>query len=89
MTAAAETHKCTVPACTRQIPVHRLMCRPHWYQVPKPLRDLIWATWRSGAGVFDPQYRDAVRRAIAAAGARPPGKRGLGARTAGRRRHRA
>jgi hypothetical protein len=42
------------------------MCRPHWYQVPKLLRDRIWVTWRSGAGVFSPEYRQAVGEAVVA-----------------------
>ena len=25
-----------------------LMCRRHWYMVPKPLRDAIWQTYRDG-----------------------------------------
>jgi hypothetical protein len=59
-------HDCRAPVCKVSVPRSRLMCRPHWYQVPKPLRDRIWATWRSGAGVFDPEYSDAVRQAIEA-----------------------
>ncbi len=42
------------------------MCRPHWYQVPKPLRDAVWATWRSGAGAGTPAHTAAIRAAIAA-----------------------
>lgn len=40
------------------------MCRSHWYQVPKPLRDVIWATWQSGAGVGTPGHTDAILAAI-------------------------
>jgi hypothetical protein len=42
------------------------MCRPHWYLAPKHLRDRVWATWHSGAGVFSPAYRQAVGQAITA-----------------------
>jgi hypothetical protein len=66
--AQADTHRCRIPGCGQAVPLARLMCRPHWYQVPKPLRDRIWATWRSGAGVFDPEYREAVRQAVEADG---------------------
>jgi hypothetical protein len=65
----SETHKCAmsrVRLCEDRVPLNRLMCRPHWYQVPKHLRDLIWATWGGGAGILDPEYRQAVRDAIAA-----------------------
>jgi hypothetical protein len=58
--------RCRIPGCPAQVGRRRLMCRPHWYQVPKPLRDLIWATWRSGAGVLDPAYRRAIAQAVAA-----------------------
>ena len=58
--------RCRIPGCTATVSPERLMCRPHWYQVPKHLRDLIWATWRSGAGVLSPAYRHAVRQAITA-----------------------
>jgi hypothetical protein len=49
------------------------MCRPHWYQVPKPLRDRVWVTWQSGAGAFSPEYREAVRQAVEAVLARGAG----------------
>jgi hypothetical protein len=42
------------------------MCRAHWYRLSKELRDLVWATWRSGEGVLSSEHREAVRRAIAA-----------------------
>lgn len=65
---------CRVPGCAVTISPQRLMCRPHWYQVPKDLRDLIWATWCSGAGLFSDAHQQAVRQAVAAAG--PPGPSG-------------
>jgi hypothetical protein len=30
---------CHVPSCNEQIDPSRLMCRHHWYRVPKQLRD--------------------------------------------------
>jgi hypothetical protein len=63
-------HPCEIPACPVLVASDRLMCRPHWYQVPKLLRDLVYATWRSGAGVFTPEYREAVRQAVEAVQAR-------------------
>ena len=48
-----------------QIDPSRLMCRRHWYRVPKPLRDQVWATWRSGQGVLSNEHQDAVRIAMA------------------------
>lgn len=58
--------RCRIPGCGMAVGRMRLMCRGHWYQAPKHLRDAIWATWRAGAGIFDPAYRQAVRDAVAA-----------------------
>jgi hypothetical protein len=42
------------------------MCRPHWYLVPKELRDQVWATWRSGQGAFSREHRETVHKAVVA-----------------------
>ncbi len=60
------TARCSVPACSRPIDPTRLMCRHHWYAVPKEIRDRVWATWRSGQGALSPEHGQAVREAIAA-----------------------
>jgi len=57
---------CPVPGCDEEIDVSRLMCRHDWYAVPKPLRDRVWATWRSGRGALRAEHQEAVRRAILA-----------------------
>ena len=68
MTAArgpgAATHPCPC-GCGQQIRATRLMCRTSWYQVPKPLRDQVWATWRNGDGAGTPEHGDAIRAAVA------------------------
>jgi integrase len=51
--------RCRVPGCTATVSAQRLMCRPHWYTVPKQVRDLIWATWRSGAGALSARKGEA------------------------------
>jgi hypothetical protein len=58
---------CPVPGCSERINPSRLMCRPHWYLVPKPVRDRVWASWRSGSGTGSPAHQHWVRMAIAAA----------------------
>jgi len=55
-----------VPSCNEEIDTSRLMCRHHWYRVPKQLRDHVWATWRSGRGTLSTEHQRAVRLAIAA-----------------------
>ncbi len=59
------SHLCPVVGCRRH--VDRLMCSRHWYKVPKPLRDAVWVTWRSGEGIGTPEHTDAILAAIAAA----------------------
>jgi hypothetical protein len=39
---------CHALGCLAAIPDSMLMCRRHWYMVPKPLRDAIWQSYRSG-----------------------------------------
>jgi hypothetical protein len=69
--SAWQAGRCPVPGCGDQIDPSRLMCRRHWYQVPRPLRNQVWATWRSGQGALSREHADAVRTAIAACQERP------------------
>jgi hypothetical protein len=55
---------CAVTGCSEHIDPSRLMCRGHWYRVPRQLRDLVWASWRSGAGALSPEHLEAVRLAV-------------------------
>ena len=41
-------HSCHAHACNVMVPPAMFMCRRHWFMVPKPLRDAIWATYRRG-----------------------------------------
>ena len=67
---------CAVPGCGDQIDRTRLMCRRDWYHVPKPFRDQVWRTWRSGQEANSREHQEAVLQAIAAARlARLPGWR--------------
>src|SRR5260221_9914101 len=58
--------RCPVPGCGDLIDPSRLMCRRHWYRVPKHLRDQVWATWRSGQGTHSREHYETVRMAIVA-----------------------
>jgi hypothetical protein len=58
--------RCPVPGCRAQIDSSRLMCRSHWYLVPKQIRDRVWATWRSGQGAHSVEHLESVRMAITA-----------------------
>jgi hypothetical protein len=67
MTLSGGASRCRIPRCRLPIDASRLMCRDHWYLVPKEVRDQVWATWRSGQGAFSKEHEEAVRAAIAAA----------------------
>jgi hypothetical protein len=41
-------HTCHWPGCDRQVPPAMLMCRAHWFRLPKALRDGIWRAYRPG-----------------------------------------
>ena len=73
MSRAAAT--CAVPSCHVTVERGMLMCKSHWFSLPKPLRDDVWRTWRAvqanrrGTLTAEQQlariaaYRDAVRAA--------------------------
>lgn len=42
------SHECHWPGCGRQVPPAVWGCKPHWYALPKPLRDRIWQAYRPG-----------------------------------------
>ena len=41
-------HTCHWPGCKKQVPPAMWGCKPHWFSLPKRLRDRIWATYRPG-----------------------------------------
>ena len=41
-------HKCHAQGCIVEVPPKMLMCRRHWFMVPKPLREEVWRTYRPG-----------------------------------------
>ena len=41
-------HGCHWPGCQREVPPAMWGCREHWFKLPKPLRDRIWATYVPG-----------------------------------------
>lgn len=59
-------HTCPYPNCKTPVSVSQLACRPHWFQLPKPLREDVWFAWRRKLA-RDPDGDAAHRRALAAA----------------------
>jgi hypothetical protein len=64
---SASTRECPVEGCTNQHDRSLLMCRPHWFMVPKPLRDELWGAYRSTEGILGERYSKARDACIAAA----------------------
>lgn len=44
-------HLCHAVGCPIAVPPRLLMCRRHWYSLPRDLRDAIWGTYRPGQEV--------------------------------------
>ena len=40
--------RCPVEGCERSRQSSQLACRPHWYALPKDIRDAVWAGYRQG-----------------------------------------
>jgi hypothetical protein len=45
------SHECHWPGCKVLVPPAMWGCKPHWFALPKRLRDRIWATYRRGQEV--------------------------------------
>lgn len=41
-------HHCHWPGCKTQVPPAMWGCKPHWFRLPKPIRDRIWEAYRPG-----------------------------------------
>lgn len=41
-------HVCHWPGCAKAVPPAMWGCKPHWFRLPKRLRDRIWETYRAG-----------------------------------------
>jgi len=71
-------HQCPAAGCSESLPRHLLMCKPHWYRVPRALRAEVNDAWKAylaasrGARSYDAvlgalaRYRAAREAAIAA-----------------------
>lgn len=65
---AGPVNRCPIDGCPKGRGDRQLMCKRHWYMVPKDLRDQVWATARrmwSTEGGFD-RWQEAADAAIAA-----------------------
>lgn len=49
--AQNRNHECHWPGCTKQVPPAMWGCSQHWFKLPRPLRNKIWAAYRPGQEV--------------------------------------
>jgi hypothetical protein len=45
---ARPVHHCHARGCEVRVPPKMFMCKRHWFTLPKPMRDAIWATYVPG-----------------------------------------
>lgn len=68
-------HTCHWPGCPAACPPSMWGCRAHWFALPKPLRDRIWATYVPGQEITktpSDAYLDAAHAVQAWIKAQPP-----------------
>jgi hypothetical protein len=66
MTRESE-HTCHAQGCDTHVPPRMFMCRPHWFALPKAMRDDLWAAYVPGQERrMDPsaEYLEVARRCI-------------------------
>jgi hypothetical protein len=62
---------CPVTGCASGCGADQLVCKRHWFKLPKPVRDEIWRLWRNERGSTEQRTfaLDAVRQLNAIEGA--------------------
>lgn len=62
-------HHCHARGCNMKVPPRMLMCKRHWFMVPKAIRDEIWEHYQTGQEVTmecSEEWHKAADKAIAA-----------------------
>ena len=44
----SRNHECHWPGCEKQVPPAMWGCKPHWFKLPKTLRDKVWDSYVPG-----------------------------------------
>lgn len=60
-------HTCHAKNCKVEVPPSMFMCKPHWYRLPRRLRNAVWDAYVPGQeDRKDPsgEYIDIAREAI-------------------------
>ena len=66
-------HTCHAKNCKVVVPPKLLMCKRHWYMVPRDLRAAVWAEYMPGQEIRkDPtrEYLEAANAAVRAVAAK-------------------
>lgn len=48
----SRNHTCHWPGCEKQCPPAMWGCKPHWFKLPKHLRDHIWGAYEIGQEIW-------------------------------------
>lgn len=59
------SHLCHWPGCPKQVPPALWGCKPHWFALPKHLRDAIWRYYVPGQEITktpSEQYLEVARQ---------------------------
>lgn len=60
-------HTCHATGCTIEVPRDMLMCKHHWFMVPKDIRARVWKYFTPGqcvGGSIDEEWIQAARDAV-------------------------
>lgn len=60
------THRCHAIGCEVVVDPGLLMCREHWFKVPRLLRRAVWRNYRKGQEITKDPSRDYLEAARAA-----------------------
>ena len=67
MPARRLPHYCHAEGCEVRVPPAMFMCKPHWFSLPKAMRDEIWDVYEPGQEQrMDPtdEYIEVARRCV-------------------------
>lgn len=59
-------HTCHWPGCKVEVPPSMWGCSQHWYKLPRPIRNRIWAAYRPGQEISKDPSESYLRAAAVA-----------------------
>lgn len=55
------THKCPKAGCMKDVPHSMLACKTHWFELPRPLRQAIKATYKTDPEAHSRNIEQAIK----------------------------